>query len=348
MNSYVVPAQERYQSHDYSYGSGNSRVSINHFRELAADVLHRVKLEEEDLVIDIGSNDGTLLSFFKAEGCEVLGIEPSPNMAEISRTNDINVVNDFFRGSITDSVLQSKSVKAVTCTNCFNHIADPSEFFMNLQAILTQGGKCVIEVPYSSRLIRECQFDTIYLEHISYFSVTPLVSFAKRFGLDVVRVEEVEYMGGSIRVYFAAAERDETVERYLELEKSQGLFEDEIYKKFALRAQQCKVDLVSQLGELKEQGRRIAAIGAATKGNTLLNYCGIDNSILDFVTDASPLKIGKYTPGSRIPIVSDDRLDASITHVLILAWNIADYLIDKISKARPDLKFIVPRVKENY
>ncbi len=346
MNSFIVPAEVRYQENDYSYDSGNSKISVQHFTEMAEEVMKRANVKKGDLVVDIGSNIGTLLNAFKNLGSEIQGVDPAHNIAKLAEKNGIPTINDFFNASSCEKILKKGKAKVVTITNAFNHISPLDEFMECIVSILDKNGSFIIELPYFLEIIRKKHFDVIYLEHVSYIAIKPLVSYFKKFGLSITHVEENNYMSGSIRIFVGYGQESELVEKQISLEEKSGLYNLAIWNTFRENVKKCKINLLKELVNVRVDGGKIVAIGAAAKGNTLLNYCGIDTTIIDFATDASPLKIGKYTPGSHLPILSDDAIDRSVTHALILAWNIADFLKAKISPKFPHLKFITLHIIE--
>ena len=344
MNSYVVPAEKRYQENEYSYDSGNSKVSIQHFGEMAADVIARINVTKGDLVVDIGSSVGTLLEAFRTQaGANIIGVEPAANIAALAAQNDIPTVQDFFGEKAVQEILKTSKAKAITMTNAFNHIAGLDEFMQNIVKVLAPDGAFVIEVPYLLHLVDKLAFDTIYLEHVSYFAIKPLTPFFKKFGLSITDIMENDYMGGSLRLtVHLNTQETPLVAEYIAKEEAAGLYEPKTYETMSMRMKQFKFSLVRQLLDARSSGGIAIGIGAATKGNTLLNYCGIDATMLDFITDASPLKIGKYPPGSHIPIVPDEAITPSVTHAVILPWNIGTFLKGKLSPRYPQLVFIVP------
>ncbi len=344
MNSYVVPAEVRYQENDYSYDSSNSKIAIQHFTDMAREVSERAGSAPGDLVVDIGSNVGTLLAGFKALGMRVQGVDPSHNIAALAVENGIPTINDFWSEAASGEIQKLGKAKVITMTNAFNHVSDLHAFMKALVPALRDDGVFVIELPYYLTLLLKYHFDTIYLEHVSYVSVKPLMAFFERFGLTVLHAEENDYMSGSVRIFVGKGQSDATVAELIEKEKAAGLFEEQTYIEFCKKLEALKVHLLGELVAARKAGGKIVAIGAAAKGNTLLNYCGIDRTLIDFATDASPLKVGKYTPGSHLPIKSDDAIDDTVTHALILAWNIADFLIGKIGPKHPHLDFITPHV----
>ncbi len=342
---YVVPAKTRYQEVDYSYTSSNSPVAIKHFAEMAEQAINKLNLTSQDLVVDIGSNAGTLLeSFRQLLGCEIMGVEPAPNIARLAEENKVPTINDFFNESSVEKIIQKQPAKIITCTNTFNHITDLNAFMKNIGNLLADDGLFIFEAPYLLHLVQKTAFDTIYLEHVSYFSVKPFSKFFKQFGLYISHIEENEYMGGSVRVYVGKNNENKVlVEKYIQAEEEAGIYDLDTYKSFMSQIEKLKFNLYRQLSEVRSQGKKIIGIGAATKGNTLLNYCQINNSLISFITDSSPLKIGKYTPGSHIAIKSDTDITPDISHALILPWNIASFLKEKLKDL--NLEFIIPKIQ---
>ena len=344
MNSYVVPARTRYQENDYSYDSSNSKISIQHFDDMAKEVGSRTGLKKGDLIVDIGSNVGTLLDAFKKLGAKVQGVDPAPNIAKLAVKRGIPTINDFFNASACKQILKKGKPKVITMTNAFNHVSDLDTFMEDIVSVLPKDGTFVIELPYFLEILRKKHFDVIYLEHVSYIAVKPLRAYLKKFNLNITHVEENDYMSGSIRIFIGYGKESSLVGKQIKLEQKTGLYDKAVWRKFAKSVLECKKNVLKELRAARKRGGKVVAIGAAAKGNTLLNYCGIDSRLVDFVTDASPLKIGKYTPGSRLPIFSDDAIDGSVTDALILAWNIADLLKKKIGARHPKLHFITPHV----
>ncbi len=347
MNGYIVPATARYQENEYSYDSSNSKVSIEHFSDFAKEAIELAELTKNDLVVDMGSNVGTFLSKFKEHtGCKVYGVEPSKNIAQLARKNGVRTINDFFNKDAVNKIKESQKAKLITGTNVYNHIEDQNTLAKNIDRLLTKDGVVVFEAPYAGTLVDQTSFDTIYLEHASYFYIAPLKKFWSRYGFRINKVILNDYMGGSVRIYISRhLPEGKEVGQIIKQEKQKGYFKRQTYIDFMKRTEQFKMDLMKNLYQIKSRGGTIIGIGAATKGNTLLNYCGIDNTLLDYVTDASPLKIGKFTPGSHIPIKDDKDIDNRVvTHGLILPWNIGKFLSKKLSPL--GIKFLVPQLKK--
>jgi C-methyltransferase C-terminal domain/Methyltransferase domain/Putative zinc binding domain len=341
----VVPGHVRYQDNDYSYDSSNSPVSIGHFTELARDVSRALDIGPGDLVCDVGSNIGTLLDAFKTiTGCKVIGVDPSPNIAALAVANGIPTVNAFWGPSAAKAVLEVGRPRVITATNVLNHSEDVAAFFDVVDQAIHPEGYVVFEVPYLLEMIKQTAFDTIYLEHINYFAVTPLARFLTPRGFGIERVEVSDYMCGTLRLYVRPhAEHAPVVAKYMALESEYGLFSKGVYESFMERVRGLKFRLNKQLYDIRASGGKVIGIGAATKGNTLLNYCNIDADLLEYVSDTSTLKLGKVTPGSHIRIVADEAIGPEITHGLILPWNIADHLTKKLRHL--GLKFIIPMLE---
>ena len=343
--AYVVPREARYQDNDYSYDSSNSPVSIDHFTEMARSVSLELGLGNNDFVCDVGSNIGTLLDGFRRiSGCKVVGIDPSSNIAAIANENGIPTINDFFSIASANEVLKLGRPLVITATNVLNHSEDVAGFFDAAKYLIDPRGCIVFETPYLLEIIKQTAFDTIYLEHVNYFAVTPLSCFLASRGFGIQKIEVSDYMCGTIRLYVRPnSAHGADVARYVEIERQYGLFSKSVYGDFMERVKSLKFRLNKQLYDIKAAGGKVIGIGAATKGNTLLNYCNIDSDLLEYISDTSSLKIGKLTPGSHIRIISDDNINSDITHGLILPWNIAEYLKKKLKHL--NLKFIIPMLE---
>ena len=340
--AFIVPTEVRYQKIDYSYTASNSPVSIAHFDDMAKEIISQVGVGTNDLVVDIGSNDGTLLKAFRDHaGSNVLGIEPAKNIADIATQNGIPTLQDFFGTSAMSRIVAGGKAKAITATNVYNHITDLKIFMADIASSLTDDGQFVFEAPSLLELVRRTAFDTVYLEHVSYFGIKPLARLYASFGLHIRKIDLNDYMGGSMRVYVGKTPADPKIaEDFIRLEESEGIYDPATYAAFMDRVRAFKFDLCRRLYEIKQSGGIIVGVGAATKGNTLLNYCKIDRTLLECVTDSSPLKVGKLTPGSHLPILRDADIPKNATHALILPWNIGNFLKNKLKHL--NLAFIIP------
>ncbi len=346
--SFYVSPEERYQRYEYSYDSSNSIVSENHFKDFAEDVINTKDFLTNSLFVDIGSNVGTLLTKFKDKGFKnVLGIEPSENISKLANSNDIRTLNYFFDKTIYNNLDFNNKADCILSANVFNHTDDLSEVFELVFDLLSDEGILVFEVPYLLDLIKQRAFDTIYHEHVHYFSVKALKEILNSYDFEIVKLKNIDYMCGSLRVFCQKKSSSITeaseVEIFIENEDSFSLFDDETYLSFMTDIKNMKIKLNSDIDSILEKGGKIIGVGAATKGNTLLNFCNLDNNKISYLTDTSQLKVGKYSPGSLIPIKHDDEIDNSVTHLLILPWNLSDYLVNKLSFMKK--KFLIPQME---
>lgn len=342
---FAVSPEDRYQKTDYSYDSSNSKVSIQHFREFAQAVLAEKDPGPNGLVVDIGSNVGTLLAHFQSFGHRhVIGVEPSGNISALAVKAGVPTINDFFCDRVVAPLREAGPVQVLLSANVLNHADDLGALLDTAKAVLAGDGVLVFEVPYLLDLVQGTAFDTIYHEHVHYHAIQPLAAALARKGFSVFKVDRTDYMCGSIRVYTrVGGAHSAAVNAMIEAERAFGLFEPATWDAFMTRVRKVKTTVLAHLAEIRAQGGRIIGIGAATKGNTFLNYCRLDGDTVAYVSDASPLKIGKLTPGSHIPIVGDQDIDPTATHALILPWNIAPMLQTKL--AHLGLTFYVPQVE---
>ena len=334
---------------DYVYIPSTSKTLINHFAELANKTVEKFNLPEGSLVVDIGSNDGTLLKFFKTHKVKVLGIEPATNIAKLAEASGIETINDFFGQRTALKVVDDKGkAKVITGTNVFAHVNDLDDFLKGIDILLEDNGIFIIEVPYLPDLLEKIEFDTIYHEHLSYFSIKPLATLFKKFKMEIFDVERIGIHGGSIRVFVKRASASgpvsESVTNLLALEQERGLDSIETYLTFATEVASIKERLIELLKRLKSEGKRIVGYGAAAKGNILLNYCKIGTDILDYIVDNIPYKQGRYTPGMHIPVVPEEKImQDKPDYALILAWNFAEEIIAKQQKYKEaGGRFIIP------
>lgn len=306
---YTVPKEELFKN-DYPYETGNNSEGVKHFAELAKSTLDRYHLKSSDLVVDIGSNDGTLLSHFANMGCRVIGVEPVESIAQDAKARTIN---GFWDMEMAGTILQCLgSAKVITATNVLAHNDDLHEFMEAVDFLLADDGVFIVEAPSLDSLIDNLAYDTIYHEHLCYFSGDPLAYLVGIHGLNIVDTEFKEIHGGSTRYHISRGERTKTFARVF--------FED-----FAHRVEIHRLDL----RRMMPKGSTVVGVSAPAKGNTLLNYCGLD---LKYVTDNSPGKIGRFTPGRHIPVYSDDRLlEEQPDYALLLAWNWKDQIKKNLS-----------------
>lgn len=342
---YPVTPEDRYQKQDYSYDSSNSKVAISHFKEFCDAVLAEKALHADAVIVDIGSNVGTLLSHFKDAGfANVIGVEPSGNISRQAVANGVPTINDFFNDAAAAEIAKTGAVEVLLSSNVVNHADDIPALLQVAKSVLSSTGVFVFEVPYLLDLVQRTAFDTIYHEHVHYYGLKPLAAALQRAGFSIFNVDRLEYMCGSIRVYArVGGEHSEVVRALVVAEDAARLYEPATYDAFMRRVEAVKSSVNTHLWKIRSDGGKIIGIGAATKGNTFLNYCKLDSDLIAYIADASSLKIGKRTPGSHIPIIADDQIDAAATHALILPWNIADFLVEKL--AHLGVEFYVPQVE---
>jgi SAM-dependent methyltransferase len=344
---HVVPPEILYRQ-DYPYEASTTAAGRAHWARMAQEIVERLRLAPGKLVVDIGSNVGVLLGAFRDAGMRVRGVDPAPNIAEIARSHGIDTMCTFFGADAAAQILKEDGpASVITGTNVFAHVDDLRAFMRGIDQLLSPDGALIIEAPYLANLIAYTEYDTIYHEHLSYLSVRPLISFFDSCDMEVFDVEQVEIHGGSLRVFVGRRGRHAVtsdVSRLLAQEEETGLHAPETLKTFAKAVEQNRRELVWLLHRLKADGKKIAGVSAPAKGMTLLNYCKIDGQILDFVTEKSPLKIGRFTPGARLPVVSDDRLVRDrCDYGLLLAWNFADEIIRNLDGfRRQGGRFIIP------
>lgn len=333
----------------YLYVSSTSKSFIEHFEKFANDVYERFDLNSNDLVIDVGSNDGILLKPFKKLGVKTLGVDPAKNVAEIAHEAGIETIVDFFNEKVAHKILQKHDkAKIITATNVFAHTNNWDEFVKSAKILLSKDGILIIEAPYLLDFIKKNLFDTVYHEHLSYISVRPLIKFFKKHKMSIFDVQKVSSHGGSIRVFLKNSKGPYKLKRavydFMMKEKSNGLALTATYLKFSNKIENNKRKLIKLLKTLKKNGQTIIGYGAPAKGNTLLNYFGIGFELLDYIVDDSKLKQGLFTPGTHIYINSPNKLkEDGADYILILAWNFADKIIDNHSYLKKKgVKFIIP------
>jgi len=344
---YTVPPEILYQ-YDYPYESSTTQTGRSHFFGLAQTIVDKFELKSSDLVIDVGSNVGVLLDGFKQQGCRTIGIEPSGNIAEKALERGIPTINEFISPNLATRVVADNGQASIVCiTNVFAHIHDLDGFMEAVNTLLNANGVLVIEAPHFLQLLNHLEYDTIYHEHLLYISVRPLNHLFNRYGFEVFDVEEVPIHGGTIRIYVSRAgvnKPTNAVARIISDEEQGGAFDLERLTRFSDEVMAHREKLVNLLRTLKSEGRTLAGVSAPAKGMTLLNFCGIGTDLLDFITEKSKLKIGRYTPGAHIPVLPDPvLLSQRPDYVLLLAWNFADEIIANLSEYRKKGgKFIIP------
>ena len=342
---HVVAPEILYRNH-YSYVSGTSPVFVAHFRDYAAFAVERFALAPGALVVDIGSNDGTGLQFFKERGMTVLGVDPASEIAAAATARGIETVDDFFGPALAERLRRERgAAKLVSSHNACAHIDDLGGVIDGVRTLLADDGVFVMEVGYFVDVFGKGWFDTIYHEHLDYHTVEPLLGFFERHGMEVFAVQRIAPQGGSIRVMAqrAGGRRavDGSVAELVKLEHELGLDRADTVRTFQSKLDRIKGELRELLGGLRAQGKTIAGYGAPTKSTTLMMHFDLGKDVIDFIVDDNPLKQGFYTPGTFVPIGPSSLLyERKPDYVLILAWNFAE----PIMKQHPSFagRFIVP------
>lgn len=340
---------------DYAYFSSVSQGWLDHAAHYSKQITKSLELDGDSFVIEVASNDGYLLKNFIEAGIPCLGIEPTDSTADAAEALGIPVAREFFGRPLADRLVEEgRQADLIVGNNVYAHVPDINDFTAGLKIALKPGGTITLEFPHLLKLIQHNQFDTVYHEHYSYLSLQTVKCVFEGAGLRVFDVEALPTHGGSLRVFGCHADdgRNSTsnVEKVLKSELTAGLQSLQTYLSFQHKADKVKNDLLLFLIKQSQEGKKVAAYGAAAKGNTLLNYAGVKPDLVEFVCDAAPSKQGKYLPGSHIPIFEPDKiLQLKPDFVLILPWNIAEEVVSANSFIREwDGRFItaVPELKE--
>jgi SAM-dependent methyltransferase len=325
---------------DYTYFSSYSRSWLEHAERFAGMAVERFGLGPDSQVVEVASNDGYLLQYFQARGVPALGVEPTANTAEVAIAKGIPTIVDFFGRRLAQQRLAG-TADLIVGNNVFAHVPDINDFAAGLAAALKRGGVVSLEFPHLLRLIGQAQFDTIYHEHFSYLSLGTAEAILAAQGLRIFDVEQLPTHGGSLRVFAARADdgiraRSPRVDDLLAEEERAGLRTRAPYESFQSRIDRIRDEFLKFLLDQRDLGATVVGYGAAAKGNTLLNYCGVKGSeLIRFVADLSPHKQGRFLPGSHIPVVAPERIkDARPDFVVIFPWNLRDEVMGQLASAR--------------
>jgi 2-polyprenyl-3-methyl-5-hydroxy-6-metoxy-1,4-benzoquinol methylase len=328
-------------SAEYAYFSSFSSTWVGHAERYVADMVSRFGLSTASHVVEVAANDGYLLQYIKARGIACLGIEPTASTARAAREKGIEIVEDFFGVRLATALReQGKTADLMAANNVLAHVPDINDFVAGFAVLLNPHGVTTFEFPHLLRMVTGNQFDTIYHEHFSYLSLTAVTRIFEANGLHLFDVEELPTHGGSLRVFAQRQDNGQhpgslRVDAMLAREEDAGIRTSAFYAEFQHKADKVKNDFLSYIIDASRSGKKIAAYGAAAKGNTLLNYAGIRPDLISYVVDRNPAKQGKCLPGSRIPIVGEDHIKAERPDiVVILPWNLRDEVMQQLAYAR--------------
>lgn len=335
----LVPKEKLFNA-NYAYFSSVSKTMEYHFRDFAAEVSRKFLNDSNDLVVELGSNDGIMLKYYKKSGFRTLGIEPSANVADVARSKGIDTWSVFFNEKTARKIVEEKGkAKSVVGANVICHIPDLHSLVKGIGILLDNDGVFIFEDPYLPDILSENAYDQVYDEHVYYFSVTSLKNLFDKHGLEVFDAQRQPTHGGSNRIFVKKKGGKYSVEKELiealSMEKEKGLQSVEPYREFAENVERSKKELYGTLKKIKADGKKICAYAASSKGTVVLNYCNVDTSLLDYVSDSTPTKQGLYMPGVHIPIVSPEMFASNPPdYALLLAWNYEKEILEKEKEYR--------------
>jgi SAM-dependent methyltransferase len=335
---------------DYFYMSSISNTFRTHCNSFALNLTNSINLSDNDLVVDIASNDGCLLQEFKKLNIRTLGVEPAVNLAKVANSNGIKTLNHFWNKEVATKIANKYGgAKAITAFNVFAHVDNVHDFVQNIKTALRDDGVFVIEVPYLIDFLEKHEFDTVYHEHLSYFLLRPIQHILEKNGMRIIAVKKYPIHGGTIEIRAVknnSHTKDITsnIDDFIIIEKNLGCYDPEHYLNFASEVENIKRNLTELVNDLRQKGKKIAGFAASAKGNTLLNYCKLDSDSIQYIVDETPTKQGLLTPGSHIPIVPLSELQKNApNYLIILAWNFVEEIMEKTESFKNNGgKYIIP------
>lgn len=344
---HVVPPERMFAN--YLYVSSTTQTFKKHFAEYAKAAKTELLSSASPLAVDIGSNDGLLLACYQNEGMRAVGVEPAKNLSEEANRQGLGTIHDYFGASAVERILKEGGpADIVSANNVFAHIDDIHDVCRHVDRLLGPQGIFIIEFPYLVTMFEDMLFDMIYHEHLSYIAVIPLQFLLKQFAFEIFKIEEVASHGGSLRVFIQKKKGGRLVspevETLVKEETQKGYGSFSVYQEFAKRVYRVRKDLTAFIGAIKSEGKSIAGYGAPAKGNTLINFCGLKPSQIEYIVDDNPLKQNLLTPGAQIPVVSSQHLFENPTdYLLLFAWNFAEEIMKKLGALKKKgVRFIIP------
>ena len=331
--THVVPAELMFSN--YLYVPSTSTTMLDHFQSMAHDLIERFAFTGDDLIIDIGSNDGTLLNYFRQKGLSVLGIDPASNLAHLARMKGVNTINSLFSSDLAAELHQQKvKPKLIVATNVVAHMQDLHDLCKGVKLLLDDQGVFVTEFPYLLDMVEKNEFDTIYHEHLSYFALQPLVRLFEMHDMEIFDFRRLPVHGGSMRISVAKKGSRHTVtpklKECLQNELNRKINTRALYDDFANRVYSNTKKLVECLKAYKAEGKRVVGYGASAKGNVLLNFCQITPDLIEYVVDSIPYKQWRFTPGTHLPVYPEQKLEEDHPdYILLLAWNFKEEIMEK-------------------
>jgi SAM-dependent methyltransferase len=343
---YCVDGSEVYHP-DYPYRTGVTKELVEYLNNMSRSLMSKYDLKSDDLVVDLGSNDGTLLTGFKESGMKILGVEPT-NIAKIANQNKIETIQNFFTGDIANDIKNKYGeASLILSTNMFAHMATMGEVVSGIEILLKSNGVFVLECHYLLDVIQGGQFDTIYHEHLRTYSLKSLIKLFSYYNFTVTDVERGSRYGGNIRLHVTKGKNrivSENVTALLDLEENSGLYKLETYKKFAARVKKSKKDFMNFIFKIKKEGKTIVANSCPGRSVTLLNYYGVDSDLIPYIAEQpTSLKLNMFLPGKHIPIINNEILiKEQPDYVILLAWHYAEPIMNQLKKRGLKSNFVIP------